>query len=372
MLEKYIVCISVSLLSIFLSTPAIALNNNYSPVLTDAQVAYYLNNPKLATAARYNVMDSAGNVLDVPSIIQLTGQPYKYAAVYHSASCVASCSGSSPVWRFKVNLAGSNDLMNWTFIRQLVDDAAMPRIIQVSGSSWVMVGHEQWQGPGPGTTGPVAVAYELFYDFNDLMSGTIRSTWVQTAFGSPTNTNGTPSIYEAHLAYYNGWYSVDGQYGFHINVSTNTSPVDVNGVTTTLKMFDPTGAVSNYPSTDTPYNNKMISSGAVDAIGQRDTLITTTARYNIQEGHTGRPGTDYDKWRIWLYKFVETTNWPDGTGTATLLSPQTPNGSTSFANPSIAIVDRPQGGGKVLVVSYHIFDTTGTNEGGPLIYYFNI
>jgi hypothetical protein len=350
--------------------PAMALNNNYSPALSDAQVAYYLNNPKLATAARYGVKDSAGNSMDVPTIIQMTGQPYKYAAVYHTGTCVANCSSASPTMRFRLNLAGSNDLINWTFVRQLIDNADMPRMVQVTGASWILLAHEQWQGPGPGSTLPSAVTFELFYDFNDLMNGTIRSTWSMPIYNSPYSINGTPSIYEAHLAYYNGYYSVDGQYGFHINQSA-TSPTDVNGVTTIYKLFDPTGATVGYPSTATNYNNLMIANGAVDAIGGRDTLLTTTARFNLQEGHTGRPGTDWDKWRVWLYKFAETTNYPTGAGTATQLNPQTPGGSTSFANPSIAVVDRPGGGGKALVVSYFLF-SAAPGEGGSLIYYFNI
>jgi len=345
----------------------LALNNNYAPVLSDAQVAYYLNNPKLATAAKYQLHDDKGHSMDVPTIIQMTGQPYKYAAVYHTGTCVANCTpGAAQTIRFSLNLAVSNDLITWTFVRQLVDNADMPRMVQVSGASWILLAHEQWQGPGPGSSAPTAATFELFYDFNDLMNGTIRSTWSMPIYNSPNNINGTPSIYDAHLALYNGYYSVDGQYGFHINQGT-ALPTDVNGVTTILKLFDPTGGTTGYPSTATNYNNLMIAKGAVNEIGGRDTLLTTTARFNLQEGHAG---TGWDTWRVWLYKFAETTNYPTGAGTATQLNPQTPGGSTSFANPSIAVVDRPGGGGKALVVSYFIFDQN--SENGSLIYYFNI
>jgi hypothetical protein len=355
------------------SVSAGAINNNYIPALSDSNVQYYLNNPISATASRYQEVDSAGNVMDVPSIIQMTGQAYKYAAVYHTPVCVQNCNSASPIFRYKLNLAASNDLTSWTFIRQLVDNADMPRIAQVSGSSWILLTHEQWQGATSASTAPCKVAFELFYDFNDLMSGTIRSTWVQPNFASGYNLNGTPSIYEAHLAFYNGWYSVDGQYGFHYNVSSTATPTDVHAVTTILKLFDPPGGVVGYPSTATNYNNLMVANGAIGAVGERDTLLTTTARFNLQEVHIGTTGADWDKWRVWLYKFSETTNYPTGAGTVTKLAPVTPNGSRSFGGPSVTVVDRPDGSGKAIVICYFIFgEGAGDGEAGSLIYYYNI
>jgi hypothetical protein len=313
--------------------------------------------------------------MDVPSIIQMTGQAYKYAATYHTGVCVSNCGTTSPVIRFKLNLGVSNDLMNWHFVRELGDNQTMPRMVQVTGCSWILITHETSYGAGPGTQAPTAASFDLYYDFNDLMNGTKRATWAQPIFnGGPNLINGTPSVYDAHLALYNGYYDVDGQYGFHYNRSTTTSPTDLNAVTTVLKLFNPLGGVTGYPSVATNYNNLLISLGATGAVGQRDTLVTSTARYNLQEVNIDASmPTNFAKWRIWLYKFTESTNYPTGAGTVTALAPQTPNGSTSFGTPGISVIDRPDGSGKAVVISYYIFgEGAGLSEAGSLIYYFNI
>lgn len=375
-IAKFIIGSVVTSMAI-IPMPASALNNNYSPALTDSQIQYYLNNPKDATGsagqARYGTTDDVGNSMDSPSIIQMTGQSYKYAAVYHTGVCVATCS-TTPVIRFKMNLAVSNDIINWHFVRQLGDNWGMPRIVQVSGSNWIMLAHEKYQAAGSGSGAPVSADFELYYDTTALLAGTIASNWSQPIYnGGPNHINGTPSIYDAHLAMHSGYYDADGQYGFHYNVSPSTSPTDLNAVTTVTKMFNPLGGTTGFPSVATAYNNLLISLGATDAVGQRDTLLTTTNRYNLQEIHFGTPGGDWQNWRVWLYKFTETTAYPTGAGTVTPLSPLTPSGSTAFGNPSIAVVDRPSGGGKALVVSYYLFGQgAAPGEAGSLIYYFNI
>lgn len=350
-----------SMMMLVMSSQSWAINNTFTPNISESNVIYYLNNPKFATGSRYNLVDSGGNPMHHPSIIQMSGQDYKYAAVYHTPYTV---SGGI---RYKVNLAASNDLVNWTYIDLLIDNADMPRISLVTGSNWVVVTYEQWQGAGVTSTQPARVAFKLFYDFNDLMNRTVRSTYTMSAYNG--NLNGTPSIYEFHLAQYNGFYSVDGQYGFHYWDGTR----DVNAVTTILKMFDPNGVAAAYPSTATAYNNLIMTNGVTGNIGDRDTLITSTARFNIQEGNIGQPGESFDKWRLFLYKFVESYNYPDGSGTLTALAPQTPNSSVSFGNPTVNVVDRPDGTGKAIVISYFIFgEGAGSGEAGSLLYYFNI
>lgn len=337
--------------------------NNYVPTISDCNILYYLNNPMFATAYKFNLHDDAPtpNSMDGVSIIQLTGQNYKYAAVYHTAYQVPGGV------RFRVNLAVSNDLINWKFIGMLVDNASMPKISLVSGSSWVVVAHEQWLGASQASIGPSRVAFELFYDFNDLINRTIRSTYLMPAYQG--DYNGTPSFYEAHVSYNNGLYSVDGQYGFHFHNGTR----DVNAVTTIYRMFDPTGGTTAYPSEAIRYNNRIAINGVTGNIGDRDTLITSSNRYNILEGNLGQPGASFDKWRIFLYKFSESYNYPDGSGALTMVSPQTPNASFSFGNPRVNVVDRPDGSGKAIVISYFIFSQgAGPGEAGSLIYYFNI
>ena len=348
-------------LLLVIGRPAEALNNTRIINISESQLKYYLEHPNLATAARYKLKDSAGNSMDCMSVLQTSGQSYKYAAVYHTAYQVTGG------LRFKINLAGSNDLINWTYIGILLDNADMPRIAQVTGSTWIVLTHEQWFGAGPTSASPARVSYKLFYNFNDLMLRTVRVSWTAPSYTS--DLNGTPSIYEAHLAQYNGNYTVDGQYGFHFWDGSR----DLNAVTTVQKLFSPSDPVVSSPSTASLYNNTLIANGVTGSIGQRDTLITTAIRYNIQEGNIGQPGASFDKWRIWLYKFGDNLNYPTGNGTWSALSPITPAGSTSFGNPSITVVDKPTGNGKSIVISYYLFsEGAKKQEAGPLIYYFNL
>jgi hypothetical protein len=272
-------------------------------------------------------------------------------------------------YRFKVNLAASQDLVSWTFLRTLVDNADMPKVLRVSGASWIVLTHEQWSGPGPASTAPSKVAFRLFYADADLLDGAIRATYTMPLFGA-SKLDGTPSFYDAHLVLDTGYYSVDGQYGFHNWNGTR----DVNDVTTITRMFDPRfGRTAAFPSTATAYNNKLVAAGVTGNIGQRDTIAQPFGRYNVQEGNIGTPAGSWDKWRLWLYRFSETTAYPTGAGTVRRLNPVTPHHSVSFGNPSVRVVDAPDGGGQVVWVSYFLFsEGAGAGEAGSLIYWVRI
>jgi hypothetical protein len=250
----------------------------------------------------------------------------------------------------------------------LVDNADMPKIARVTGASWVVLVHEQWLAPEQPSGALARVQFSLFYDFDDLLNGTIRSIWLQPQY-SGLGLDGTPNIYEFHLSLTNGYYDVDGQYGFHFWNGTR----DVVANTTILHLFNPLGGTAQYPSTAADYNSLLMSYEVSGNIGQRDTLVTNGARYNVQEGNIGVPAGSWDKWRIWLYTFNDSYNYPTGNGTITPISPATPNRSYSFGNPSVSVVDRPSGEGKALVISYFIFtEGAGPGEAGSLLYYFDI
>jgi hypothetical protein len=345
----------------FLFANAFAYNNNYSPNLSYADVEYYLANPRSATDAKYHAVDNQGNPMQSPSIIQMTGESYAYAAVYHTPYSVTGG------FRYKINLAVSDDLIHWTFVRTLIDNADMPKIVEVSGSDWVLIAHEQWLGASVASTAPCQVAFALFYDLGDLMNGTIRASWIAPQYES--DLNGTPSIYNAQLVSNGGEYVVNGQFGFHYWNGTR----DVNAFTTIDNLFDPQGGTVSYPATATGYNNLLINAGVSGNIGQRDTLVTTSGRYNIQEGNIGTPATSWNNWRIWLYTFAGSAQYPTGNGNLVMLSPQTSHGSYSFGNPSVSVVDNPDGNGHALVISYFIFSQgAAPGEAGSLIYYYSI
>jgi len=328
-----------------------------TPVISATNVANYFSDVSSATASRFGTVDNLGNQFGCASIIEMSGQSYKYAAVYHS-----DVSGY-----FSVHLGVSNDLINWTYVRTLLSNASMPRIVQVSGSSWLLIIHEQWGGSSGSPW--CRIGHELFYDFNDLLAGTIRSSWVAPQFSS-YNHDGTPSVYNASLALSGGWYVVNGQYGFHSLEGGGFR--DINSVTTTTDLFSPAGTASTSASSATAYNSVLNAAGSIGSIGDRDTLQTTTARYNLQEGNLSAPDVWAD-WRVWLYTFGDTLSYPTGTGTAAQLSLTTPGGSTSFGNPRINVVNSPSGSGTSLVVTYTIFSQgAAPGEAGTVVYYYDL
>src|SRR5688572_28254763 len=102
---KKFACLVISLAWICCANTASAFNNYQIPTISSSSLIYYLSNARYATGARYDVKDSAGNAVHSPSVLQMTGQPYKYAAVYHTPYPV---SGGT---RYRVNLGVSNDLL---------------------------------------------------------------------------------------------------------------------------------------------------------------------------------------------------------------------------------------------------------------------
>lgn len=356
----------LAVLCVSVAQPSVAETRPYAASaasLDEGTMVGILNHPDTADHAAYGATDSAGNPMQSPSIVQLSGVAYKYAAVYHTPYAV------SGGYRYRVNLAASTDLVTWHFVRTLLDDADMPKIERVAGSSWIVLTHEQWLGAGPASTSPSQVTFRLFYDDQHLLDGSVGSTYAMPMYGT-SDLNGTPSFYDAHMSYNGGYYRVDGQYGFH---SWNGSR-DVNDVTTIYGMFDPRGDQTRaYPSTADAYNNKFIAAGVTGNIGQRDTIDQGFGRYNVQEGNVGTPAGSWDKWRLSLYEYSETTNYPTGEGTVTRLAPVTPHGSVSFGNPSVRVVDAPDGNGQVMWVSYFLFsEGAGPGEAGSLIYWTHL
>ena len=329
--------------------------------ISSSTLTNILSSPESAAASAYDAMDNQGNYMTCVKVIDLVGQSAKYAAVYYSPYAVTGG------YRYKINLATSSDLIHWTFVRMLVDNADMPDIKTVSNGSWLILAHEQWINGGANgpSTAPCQVGFELFYDSTDLLNGTISASWVAPSYVS--TLNGTPNIYDAHLTLYNGYWAADLVIGFHYW----TGSQDADGYATVRKFALPQGGTKWNPSAASGYNLDLTNAGVHD-IGLRDNFSTSNGTYNVQEGNLGTPGGTWDEWRIFLYTYGDTNVWPTGSGTVQQLSPQTPNGSYSFGGPRVSIVNSPSGVGNAMFVSYFIFSQgAGTGEAGNLIYYYN-
>jgi hypothetical protein len=333
------------------------------PKIAAETLIHYLNNPRYAAAVRYDLKDNTGNHMQCLSVIDMTGQAYKYAAVYHTPYLVTGG------YRYKVNLAISNDLMNWIWQRTLLDNADMPKFMKVTNGEWIILTHEQWMNEGPGgdSRGPAQLGFKLFHNYADLLNGTIRKSWV--AGQHVTNLNGTPNFYDARIVYDGLNPSVEAICGFHFWDGYR----DAVGHATVTKLFHPGGGTSWSPMTATNYNNLFINAGVTGNIGQRATLSTSNGRYTIQEGNVGDPASSWDKWRVWLYSHDDDQLYPTGNGSILQLAPQTHKGSSSFGNPNLDLVKDPNGIGQAIVVSYFIFgEGSAPGEAGSLLYYFPV
>jgi hypothetical protein len=321
-----------------------------------------LSQPVRADASAYDAKDNQGNQMEVIKVLDLVGQSAKYAAVYYTPYVV------SGGYRYRVNLATSDDLVHWTYIRTLVDNADMPDIRQVNNGSWLILAHEQWINGG--TTGPsqapCRVGFKLFYDSTDLLNGTIRASWLAPSYVS--DLNGTPNIYEAHLTLYNNYWAADLLVGFHYWNGTQ----DENAYATVLKFALPQGGTAWNPTNASGYNQHLADAGVND-LGLRDNFAVSSGIYNVQEGNLGTPGSSWEKWRVFLYAYTDSYLWPSGNGTVLQLSPQTSKGSFSFGGPRVSFVKSPRGVGDAMFVSYFIFSQgAGPGEAGNLIYYYNL
>ena len=151
-------------------------NNTLTPAIGTPAVVDCLSNVAGATARRFGTTDSSGNQFHCSSIIEMNGQAHKYAAVYHSSDAAGF---------YSINLAVSDDLLNWTFVRTLIPNASMAKLYPVSGSPWILVVHEQWQNIVSGASArPCRISYKLFYGFDELLNGTVNATWTAPSFAA--------------------------------------------------------------------------------------------------------------------------------------------------------------------------------------------
>ena len=103
------------------------------PVMSNITLTNVLSEPIFANASAYDAKDNQGNSMQCVSVIDLVGQSAKYAAVYSTPYAVTNG------YTYNVNLATSDDLIHWTFIRTLATNADLPEIKTVSNGSWIIL-----------------------------------------------------------------------------------------------------------------------------------------------------------------------------------------------------------------------------------------
>lgn len=338
-------------------------------------------------SASFDAKDDALNQLQCLHVLALENQATQYAGVYH----VPSPAGDDK-FRYAVHLATSDDLKTWKHRRQLpfLDNADMPYVYRarpagqpLSESSWILIAHEQWMGPGLPSTGPCQLGLQLYYTDADLLNGTPFYRWtIPIGLSKTRKLEGTPNVYWAALNKRNELWSLDAVIGFHFN-DENGRDVVAQGYLTQLG--DPSRTSPDWqPATASAYVDSITDQGAKGNIGQRDSSVGQpnaglflSGRYSVQEGNIqGIPpgeSTLWQAWRLWLYEWSQDdpVYWPAGRGNFYPLQPRTPNGSFAFGNPSFQILPGgPSASDGRLFVSYFLF-TQGAAPGdapGALIF----
>ena len=280
-----------------------------------------LNKVAGSPVLKFDAKDNRGVNLDGLSIIK-ADEAYTYLAVSHSL-----VSGS----QFKLYLSGSNDLTRWTYLAELGDRSHQGDIAKW-GSGYI-VANEQDPVNGSNT---IRVRY--YASYQQLLSNTHSHSIVLPRYFSNA-AEGTPDIrtvigtspesshIEIGFHYYN--QSIQDQIAFGI-----------------LRDFKDWKAWKDEISN---YNIKQM--GFKGNFGDRSGF-EHKGTYTLQEAQIN--ANDWSSWRLLL-----------GNGAFyTVLSPVTPKGSVSFANPSITHL----GSGKFVVTSFMPTEGNQPGERGELIY----
>ncbi|MFI5975437.1 hypothetical protein [Streptomyces sp. NPDC051452] len=280
-----------------------------------------------ATARRYRAVDSAGRTMDAAKVVEES--PGRYLAVYHTLR---------PDGRFHAALAVSTDLMNWTFTTDFGAGSSQPTIKSVSDGGYLVA----WeQDP----SNHVAVHY--YPDRDSLVRGrAARSYQAPTSLSSCAE--GTPNIYSVRLAPDIDHSVIDLGGHYYADCSVDRQ------MRATLTNFSSWKAIRQ-----NNVDNAMLHWGVRGNIGDRDDAVFRGFPYGLFEGQYTKG--DFGSWRAFLYDY--------STGNADPLRIRTDKGSAAFANPSLTVLDTPDGHRAVMVSLFIPSENSAADEAGQLLYY---
>jgi hypothetical protein len=286
-----------------------------------AELRGYIEDVTQATARRYAVVDDRGREMDTVKIIAVP-ESGGFVGLYHSYR--------EDTGTFAVHLATSEDLMDWTWRRQLGDNASMPTIKPASDGGYVVA----WEQEPPNH-----LRLMYYASWNDLLVGAASKT-----FDAPLRLSscaeGTPNLYAASST------AVDVGFHFYRDCQFDR---EARGTTDWHSW-----TASARPTLDAALEAR----GVMGGIGDRDVIRFRGFDLTLIEGQL--VNEDPRTWRVFLYD--------DQTGNAQPLHFRTPGGSIAFANPTIADIEI--GGRKAILVTLFIHDKGARgSEAGELIYY---
>ncbi len=270
----------------------------------------------------FDKKDSRSVGMDVLRVVK-ADEVYTYLGVYHNQVNAN---------HFKLNLAGSNDLISWTFITE-IGDRAHQGDIEKWGTGYLVANE---QDPIEGSNNVQIRYYSSYANLivnNPSNNKSISRTFSSLAEGTPDirkveGSGPASSHIEIGYHYYDNGVRDQQAIGILYNFSTWRTWKD---------------EISNYNIQQMGYNGN---------IGGRSGF-THSGNYVLQEAQI----TSGD-WSSWRFLFG------DGAFYYTL-HPTTPLGSTSFANPGIALVS---GTNTFAVTSFMPTEGNKSGEIGDLLY----
>jgi hypothetical protein len=270
----------------------------------------------------YNAHDDAGHSMDTAKIIP--DPAGGFIAVYHTL-----VNG-----QFKVNLATSPDLLDWTWVRELAGSnsgsASQPTILQ-SGDAFVMAWEQEPRNH---------LKLSYFNSRDDLMAGAVAKSY-EAPMVLSSCANGTPNLYAAN--------SERVDVGFHY---FDNCVVDrqARGIVT----WDGFSASAQHN-----FDNALLYWGVKGNIGDRDGYLDFEGfNFGVIEGQF--VNGDFGSFRTFVFDYQ--------TGNADPLPVRTHGGSRAFANPTFTIVT-VDGVPAIVTTLFLPSEGAAAGEAGELIYF---
>jgi len=271
----------------------------------------------------FDLKDDQNQSIEVLRVVKADESDYTYLGVYH---------GMVGPNHFNLYLAGSNDLQNWTYINTL-GDRAHQGDIEKWGDGYLLANEQDVVEGSNNIQVRYYSSYQNLKSNNSSANVSLPRLFAPSAEGTPDIrkitgiTTGNSRIY----------------LGFHF-FDDNNVDLQAYGVLNNFQNWRGwKDEISNYNITEMGFSGN---------IGARSSFYSGGSQNVILEAQTQK--NTWDGWRLLL---------GDG-GFYVQLNPQTPKGSTSFANPGIADF----GNGNFGVTSYLPTEGNQIGEIGQALY----
>jgi hypothetical protein len=288
----------------------------------------------------YDTTDNLGASMDV--LDPIADPAGGYLGVYHTQF-------GSHVGEFRISLAGSPDLIHWTQIVVLDPlGASMPTLRAIPGTGGFLLAYEK---AIPNLGNIVRIRY--YRSLSSLQAGHFAAQRDLPQTFSRFN-DGTPTILS--ITWHHGLARSVIHIGFHYEtVARRGRGPDREAIGTLVDFSRWTAHVQE------PLDAALDRQGLAGNHGDWRQFSFGNDRWRIYEGQA--IFGNYASWRVILEDTATGQLYP------LTLSSDSQAISGSVANPVVAVLPAPSGGGQVLVVTLYLFSADSPALPGELVYY---